>query len=215
MAVLCFIGGQADAFTAYNCSNRSNIVESYSLLEPDGCAASDKTGEFETAKYGEIVQIKQDRIIPIFRCQVIETIESQYCGQWSSASITMYIQFQEPKALEAWECRQARAHGKVVIGSRTIQATIGATMSHIMFLNGAMDDDSNCKAGIISFPNGKSLSGQAAQGLYEITLREKFAIMNELTGSITLSSGVQANVSNMSLVDTLERTVVWEYNSMA
>jgi hypothetical protein len=29
--------------------------------------------------------------------------------------------------------------------------------------------------GIISFPNGKTLSGQAAQGLYKITLREEFA----------------------------------------
>ncbi len=38
MIVLCLVGGQADAFTAYDCSNRSNIVESYSLLEPDACA---------------------------------------------------------------------------------------------------------------------------------------------------------------------------------
>jgi hypothetical protein len=37
IAVLCFIGGQAEAFAAYDCSNRSNIVESYSLLEPDAC----------------------------------------------------------------------------------------------------------------------------------------------------------------------------------
>jgi hypothetical protein len=69
----------AEAFTAYDCSNRSNIVESYLLLEPDACAISDKTGEFETTMYGEIVQMKQDQIILIFRCQVIETIVSQYC----------------------------------------------------------------------------------------------------------------------------------------
>jgi hypothetical protein len=29
--------------------------------------------------------MKPDRIILIFRCQVIETIVSQYCGHWSSA----------------------------------------------------------------------------------------------------------------------------------
>jgi hypothetical protein len=33
------MGYPADAFTAYDCTNRSNIVESYSLLEPDTCAA--------------------------------------------------------------------------------------------------------------------------------------------------------------------------------
>jgi hypothetical protein len=121
---------------------------------------------------------------------VIETIVSQYCGHWSSAGITRYIRFREPKALEAWECQQARTHSKVLIGGHTIQAAIGATMSHAMFLSGAMDDDSNCEAGIISFPNGKTLSGQAAQRLYEIMLREELSRLNELTGSITLSSGV-------------------------
>jgi hypothetical protein len=78
MAVLCLVGGQLKAFTAYDCSNKSNIIESYSLLEPDACAASDKAGEVETTVYREIVQIKQDVIIPIFSCQVIKTIVSQY-----------------------------------------------------------------------------------------------------------------------------------------
>jgi hypothetical protein len=36
------------AFTAYDRSNRSNIVESYSLLEPDACAACVRNGEVET-----------------------------------------------------------------------------------------------------------------------------------------------------------------------
>jgi hypothetical protein len=140
---------------------------------------------------------------------------SQYCGHFSSAGVVRYIRFREPKALEAWECRQVRSHGKVVIGGRTVQATVGATVSHAMFLSGAMDNDSNCEVGIISFPNRKALGRQTAQGLYEITLREEFARLNELTGRIMLSSGVQARVSDKSLVDSLEGTAVWEYNSMA
>jgi hypothetical protein len=53
-----------------------------------------------------------------------------------------------------------------------------------------------------------------AQRLYEITLRE-FARLNELTGSLTLTSGVQAAAGDKSIVDSLEGTVVWEYDSMA
>jgi hypothetical protein len=53
-------------------------------------------------------------------------------------------------------------------------------VSHAVFLSGAMDDNSNCESRIISFPNGKTLSGQAAQGLYEIKLQEEFAILNML-----------------------------------
>jgi hypothetical protein len=58
------------------------------------------------------------------------------------------------------------------------------------------------------------LKGVAAQGLYEITLREEFARMNELTGSLTLTSGVQARATDKSISDSLEGTVVWEYDPM-
>jgi hypothetical protein len=84
-----------------------------------------------------------------------------------------------------------------------------------MYLAGGLDDKSDCEAGIISLPNGQTLGGQAAQGLYEITLREEFARLNELTGSLTLTSGVQATAGDKSMVDSLEGTVVWEYDSMA
>jgi hypothetical protein len=69
--------------------------------------------------------------------------------------------------------------------------------------------------GIVTLPDGKVLNGQVAQGLYEITLREEFARLNELTGSLTLTSGVQAAAGDKSIVDSLEGTVVWEYDSMA
>ncbi len=39
--------------------------------------------------------------------------------------------------------------------------------------------------------------------------------MNKLTGSLTLTSGVQAAAGDKSLVDSLEGTVVWEYDAMA
>jgi hypothetical protein len=58
LMLLCISGHPAEGFTAYDCSNRSNIVEAYSLLEPDACANMGKEGEVETTVYGEIVQIK-------------------------------------------------------------------------------------------------------------------------------------------------------------
>jgi hypothetical protein len=136
--------------------------------------------------------MKQDRIVPIFGCQVFETINSQYCSHWSFSGITQYVWFWEPMLLEAWECRQARGHGKVVLSWHTIQATSGATVSHAIFLSRNLDDDSSFDVGMIRFHNSKTLSGQAAQGLYEIILREDFAKMGELTGSSMFSLGVRA-----------------------
>jgi hypothetical protein len=83
LTILCLVGGPAKGFIAYDCSNRSDIVESYSLLEPDVCANMGKEGLLGTTVYGEIVQIKQDRIISVIRCVVIESIVTQYCGHFS------------------------------------------------------------------------------------------------------------------------------------
>ncbi len=125
-----------EGFTTYDCSNRSNVVEAYSLLEPDTCANMGKEGEVETTVYGEIVQIKQDRMIPVFRCIVVETLVAQYCGMFSAAGVTWYIRFWELKPLEAWECRQARISGQIIINGRTVKGKIGATASHSMYLAG-------------------------------------------------------------------------------
>ncbi len=190
-------------------------MEAYSLLEPDACANMGKEGEVETTVYGEIVQIKQDRMIPVFRCIVIETLISQYCGMFSAAGVARYIRFRELRALVAWECCQARKSGKIVINGRTHEGKIGATASHSMYLASGLDDQSRCEVDIVTFPDGKTLDGQAAQGLYENMLREEFARLNELTGSLTLTSGVQAAARDKSIVDSLEGTVVWEYDPMA
>ncbi len=115
--------------------------------------------------YWEIVQIKQDRMIPVFRCIVVETLVSQYCGMFSAAGVTRYIWFRELKPLEAWECRQARRSGKIVINGRTLEGKIGTTTSHSMYLAGRLDDNSRCEVGIVTLPDGKVLDGQAAQGL--------------------------------------------------
>jgi hypothetical protein len=213
--LMCLMLSSAGGFTAYDCSNRTNIVEAYSLLEPDACANMGKDGEVETTVYGEIVQIKQDRMIPVFRCMVIETLVAQYCGMFSAAGVKRYIRFREPRPLEAWECRLARLNGQIHINGEVLKGKAGATVSHTTFLAGGLDDESRCEVGIVTLPNGKVLNGQVAQGLYEITLREEFARLNELTGSVTLTSGVQAAAGDKSIVDSLEGTVVWEYDSMA
>ncbi len=131
-------------------------------------------------------------MITVFRCIVIETLVAQYCGMFSAAGVTRYIRFRELKPLEDWECRQARLNGQIHINGKVLKGKIGATASHSMYLTGGLDDESRCEVGVVTLPDGKVLTGQVAQGLYEITLREEFARLNELTGSLTLTSGVQA-----------------------
>jgi hypothetical protein len=130
--LMCLMVSSVDGFTAYDCSNRSNVMEAYSLLEPDAGTNMGKDREVETSVYGEIVQIKQDRMIQVFRFVVVETLVAQYCGMFSAAGVTRYIRFRELKPLEAWECRQARRSGQIIINGRTVKGKIGATAYHSM-----------------------------------------------------------------------------------
>jgi hypothetical protein len=141
----CLMRSPVAAFTAYDCSNRSNVVESYSLLEPDACANMGRDGEVETTVYGEIVQIRQDRMIPVFWCTVVETLVAQYCGMFSAAGVTRYIRFWELKPIEAWECQKARTSGLLTINGQVVSGKVGATSSHTMFLSGGLDDESSCE----------------------------------------------------------------------
>jgi hypothetical protein len=80
-----------------------------------------------------------------------------------------------------------------------------------------MDDDRNCKVGVNNFPSDKKMGGQTAQGLYETTLREEFAKMNDLTRTnmYILLFWIQTRVEDKSLVDSLESTMVCDYDLTA
>jgi hypothetical protein len=60
------------AFMAYDCSNASNVVEAYSLLEPAPCHTSGFEHRFERYVQAEIIQQKRERTVTIFRCYVVE-----------------------------------------------------------------------------------------------------------------------------------------------
>jgi hypothetical protein len=54
MVFACLMRSPVAAFTAYDCSNRSNVVESYSLLEPDACANMGRTGRWRQPCTGRL-----------------------------------------------------------------------------------------------------------------------------------------------------------------
>jgi hypothetical protein len=62
------------AFMAYDCSNSSNIVEAYSLLEPAPFHASGFEHRFERIISAKIIQQKRERTVPIFRRHVVESV---------------------------------------------------------------------------------------------------------------------------------------------
>ncbi len=76
IGIVCLFTPTAEAFMACNCNNQRNMGKSYWLLEPSAYPGYDGNGKMETKVFGEIVQIKLDRIISVFRYQVIKTIMS-------------------------------------------------------------------------------------------------------------------------------------------
>jgi hypothetical protein len=66
-----------EGFQAYDCSNSSNPVDMYSLLDPEPCPDVAMDHVVERMMHGEIVQMKRERLIRITRCHVVESVTSQ------------------------------------------------------------------------------------------------------------------------------------------
>ena len=90
---------------AYDCNNASAPVEQYSLLDPEPCGNMQKVHAIERDLQGEIVQIKKERLVQVTRCQVFETVTSQFCGFQSRAGVVRYLKFRELLTIEPVDCR--------------------------------------------------------------------------------------------------------------
>ena len=66
--ILGLLAGRSHGFPAYDCHNRSNHVEVYSLLEPASCHAASTDLRVERMLPAEIIQIRKTRTIPVLRC---------------------------------------------------------------------------------------------------------------------------------------------------
>jgi hypothetical protein len=201
----------ASGFVAYDCMNASNTVEAYSLLAPEECHMTGGEHKVKRIVQAEVVQIKRERTINVFRCQVLETLVSHYCGHSSAAGVTRYLKFREPLLVEANSCRKALTEdGNITIANRNFRARIGTTTSHSFFVAGDLDDGHHCQTGSVSIGN-KVLEYQATQTILEVTLMEEFAKVNDVHGLIRLPGGIQAKVANQTISDSLVGTIVWRH----
>ncbi len=152
-------------FVAYDCANGTNRVDAYSLLEPATCPTHDVHHEVERTIFVETVRMKKDRTVPVFRCTVIESVMSQYCGFNSAGGVVRYITFREPRRVEAQECRAAKEKGKMSVGGQEFKVTPGTTISHSTFLHGDLMDQSYCEIVVLELPGGRKIGGQATQAI--------------------------------------------------
>ena len=124
---------------------------------------SDSAHEVERTIFVEIVQIKAERTVPIFRCRVTESIVSQYCGFLSAGGVSRYLTWREPRRVEAQDCRDAERTGKLLVRNREFSVTLGTTNSHSMFVAYDLRDTGDCTTGVIETAAGQKFGGQAAQ----------------------------------------------------
>ncbi len=88
------------AFRTFDCNSQSSQIEQYSLLDPEPCGNMEKVHAIERELYGEIVQIKKERLVQVTRCMATETITTQHCGWQSHAGPGRYAKFHDPITIE-------------------------------------------------------------------------------------------------------------------
>jgi hypothetical protein len=98
--------------------------------------------------------------------------------------------------------------GKMAVGGQEFRVTPGTTISHSTFLHGDLTDGSCWETGVLELPGGRKIGGQATLAIYEIMVLEEYAKLNDLTGTITVASGITAKATDLSLTDSMEGTYV-------
>ncbi len=75
------------------------------------------------------MQLKKERLIHATRCQVYETIQTQYCGFQSRAGATRYLKMREALNVEPADCRLAEKTGTIKINGKEQKVQLGVSMS--------------------------------------------------------------------------------------
>ncbi len=92
------------------------------MLELAACPTTEDHHEMERTIYGEIVQMKRDRTVPVFCHTVIESMMSQYCGFNSVCGIVRYPSFWEPRGVEAQDCRAAKETARLQWAAKSFES---------------------------------------------------------------------------------------------
>ncbi len=202
------------AFRAYDCNNQSSQIEQYSLLDPEPCDNMEKVHAIERELYGEIVQIKKERLVQVTRCTATQTIKSVYCGFQSRSGPERYAKFHNLIVIEPADCRLAAKTGRFKLNGKDYPFEMNVRRSIIVDLMGGLDNNGNCEVGLYEV-NGVPLRNQMATAMYEIYVRQEWARANDLTGTIKLSEYLMGTTTNRTLVDSGEGTYVWDHSQDA
>ncbi len=152
----------------------------------------------------------------VYRCEVYESITSQYCGWDHGAGLPRNIKFGVPKPIEPQDCRISNMTGMLKLNGKEYKTTLGSTVSHSTWLVGGLTTpNSECSVGNYDLEGGITLGKQAVQATYQVTVRLENAKVNDLLGTIRFDSGLRAQLSDGSLVDSLAGTYVWEHQPLA
>jgi hypothetical protein len=205
---------ECTAFRAYECNNQSSQIEQYSLLDPEPCGNMEKVHTIKREPYGEIVQIKKERLVQVTRCTATQTIESVHCVFQSHSGPEQYAKFHDPIVIEPADCRQAAKTGRFKLGGKDYPFEMNVRRSVIVDLVGGLDNNGNCEVGLYEV-NGVPLRSQMATAMYEIYIRQEWARANDLTGTIKLSEYLMGTTTDRTLADSGEGTYVWDYSQDA
>ncbi len=110
--------------------------------------------------------------------------------------------------MEPADCRLAEKTGRIKINGK--EQVIQVSTSFHTYLKGGVDINNNCEVGTYEY-DGKEYTKQVVLASYEVLLRQEWARANNITGMLTMASGVIAPTTDRSIMDSAEGTYVWNH----
>ena len=199
------------AFDAYNCEELSPITP-YDITEPDNCGDFQEFWKNEEVKEVQVVQSKVKEKVKITQCQVLTSLEAEFCGQtWShNYGVDETLERNKHYYLSAEECYKLKNENILRFRHRGTYDDINIGNNNhfsaeVVVAGERKDGLGKCVAGSFNF-NSKSYTSHVIRYVLEIKIINREADYNGLTKSIQIEDE-QVPISN--LVHQGTWTTVW------
>jgi hypothetical protein len=119
--------------------------------------------------------------------------------------VLRYIKLREALNIEPADCRLAERTNKIKINGKEHKIQIGVSKSFHTYLRGGVNIGNNYEVEMYEH-DGKELTSQVMLASYEALIIQEWARANDVTGMLTMASGITAPTSDRSVMDSAEGT---------
>lgn len=204
-------------FSVYDCDDPRTQYAKIDLTATQSCP--DPVMDYDAGYEARVMVLQSDALVTaeVYTCQVFFTKEVYRCGVTHTSYGSERIAIDQRLEVSAEQCREWRdkkvfnSNGELLGGRpQLIPLTVGGQWAHHDYIShGGRDLDGNCVWDSWTW-RGRQFTQSYERTTLRFRLQKIGGQVNQETGTMTVSNGLQVNYADGTVKDGVEGTLVWD-----